>query len=75
VILCAEIRLQIIQNTTKPKYSFKAFVLMFERYSYCKGVRTRRLYYKPTGDIIKNNFVCFGCFMRWREASNDRKLE
>jgi hypothetical protein len=47
---------------------------MFERYSYFKGVRTRRLYYKPTGDIIKNNSVCFGGFMRWREASNDRKL-
>jgi hypothetical protein len=48
---------------------------MFEHYSYFKGVRTQRLYYKLIGYIIKNNFVYFGDFMRWREASNDRKLE
>jgi EAL domain-containing protein (putative c-di-GMP-specific phosphodiesterase class I) len=75
VILCAEIRLQIIQNSTKLKYSFKAVVLMYERYSYFKGVTTRRLYYKPIGDIIKNKFVYLGGLMRWRDASNDRKLQ
>jgi hypothetical protein len=36
VILCVEIRLQMIQNSNKLKYYFNTFVLVFQYHSYYK---------------------------------------
>jgi hypothetical protein len=45
VILCAEMRLQLIQNSNKQKYYFNA-VVNSQRYSCYQAAKRQRLYYK-----------------------------
>jgi hypothetical protein len=59
VILYAEMRLKMPQNSSKLKFCFNVFVNIFQCYSRHKGSRMLWLQCKQLGDIIQNNFFFY----------------